>query len=116
AGDRANDESTGTAPLEIQNTHEHMVTPTPNSATPDSDASPAAEPAVPEDLPQPAQEPRPGPFAPPPVPKALAPHSVDARPGAVAAKTDGRERCEFVAESLYPSAFTCAECHQQIFD
>jgi hypothetical protein len=35
---------------------------------------------------------------------------------ASAGSKDKQTYCEFVAESLYPSAFDCAKCHQKIFD
>lgn len=58
--------------------------------------------------PEPVPPPQDSPFAPPPTPQA--PHSV----GGMVKKQDSR--CDFVAEQCFPSAETCATCHEKIYD
>lgn len=50
----------------------------------------------------------------PPRKSPAAPHSVS--PPSSQAARDKKPQCEFVAESLYPSAFECAKCHEKIFN
>ncbi len=106
-------------PIETDDT----ITPTPDES-PDTQFRlpmplPSTEPETPpralpptetENLPAPAS-----PFTPAPVPSQLAPHSVPAKQP-TAGPRDPRSQCEFVADSLYPSAHACAKCHEKIFD
>ena len=76
----------------------------------------------PQSLPSPSQlepqtpPPTASPFTPVPVPQSLAPHSVQSAPNVGTPPAKQKTYCEFVAESLYPSAYECAKCHQKLFD
>ncbi len=90
-------------------------TKTDDSITP----TPEVEPTQPVQLPPTGQEALPtpaSPFTPAPVPSQLAPHSVKPNPSPAAGPQDKRTYCEFVADSLYPSAFACAKCHEKLFE
>ncbi|MGI9429100.1 MAG: multiheme c-type cytochrome, partial [Bythopirellula sp.] len=79
--------------------------------------TPFAPPAPPQVVPS---TPVPSPFLPPPAHSQPTPHSTgadsaDSRESADK-KTTGKTRCEFIAESQYPSAQACAKCHEKIYD
>ena len=85
----------------------------------DNTPTPKIEPTQPIFLPPPGKEVPPAPtspFAPPPVPSNLAPHTVQPTPTTTAGPQDIRTYCEFVADSLYPSAHACAKCHEKLFE
>jgi hypothetical protein len=97
-------------------TRDDSITPTPEFTFPELNPLP---PTGTEALPTPAptQIPTTSPFTPVPMPSNLAPHSLPASPATSAGpQTKQKTYCEFVAESLYPSAFECAKCHQKLFD
>jgi hypothetical protein len=100
-------------------TRDDSITPTPEFTFPELNPLP---PTGTESLPAPAptqtptQAPTTSPFTPVPVPSNLAPHSLPANPTPTAPQSKQKTYCEFVAESLYPSAFECAKCHQKLFD
>ena len=65
------------------------------------------------------QPPRQSPFAPPPAPASgqTAPHSSgSSNAGAASKKKTTKSRCEFIAESQFPSAQACAKCHEKIYE
>ncbi|TWU23757.1 hypothetical protein Pla144_39320 [Bythopirellula polymerisocia] len=74
-------------------------------------ALPVPLPATAEEIAPPAQSP----FAPPPSPANAAPHSMPSHATGDTQST-GKSYCEFVADSLYPSAFACATCHEKLFE
>ena len=113
------------APAEESRPSEPAVSSVPKNLIPPADSDPVAPapPTQPRALPPadlpvplpPASEEvaAPSPFAPPPLPSATAPHSTST---STKKPSDPRSYCEFVADSLYPSAFACAKCHEKIFD
>jgi hypothetical protein len=108
------------------------ASPPAEAGSPDGDITPTPEeepqlpielPTIgPESMPVPPESnqqtppPTESPFTPVPVPQNLAPHSVPAAPKSPTKPAKQKTYCEFVAESLYPSAFECAQCHQKLFD
>ncbi|QEG33104.1 multiheme c-type cytochrome [Bythopirellula goksoeyrii] len=74
--------------------------------------------SVPVPLPAPAEEighPTESPFAPPPIPTGAAPHSLPTQTTADS-NPNRKSYCDYVADSLYPSAFACATCHEKLFE
>jgi hypothetical protein len=101
-------------PVKKPTTPDDSITPTPEFSFPELNPLP---PTGTEALPAPAPAPTTSPFTPVPVPSNLAPHSLPANPTPPAGpQTKQKTYCEFVAESLYPSAHDCAKCHQKLFD
>jgi hypothetical protein len=91
------------------------ITPTPE----DQPQRPIPLPSVgPEKLhtPRSQQAPAKSPFTPAPIQNNLAPHSMPSQSGASSVQQKQKSYCEFIAESLYPSAHACAKCHQKLFD
>ncbi len=84
-------------------------------------APPAVEPRAPKKLifdapvsPSPLEQIAPGPQV---APSAPAPHTVSVTPTPNNSPNKSQKNyCEFIAESLYPSAEACAKCHQKIYD
>ncbi|MDZ4658540.1 MAG: multiheme c-type cytochrome [Bythopirellula sp.] len=111
-------------PTELPSTDPEPPNPLPAVEEPTKTAdtitpTPEVEPTQPVQLPPTGQEPLPvpaSPFTPAPVPSELAPHSVKPSPNAATGPQDQRTYCEFVADSLYPSAFACAKCHEKLFE
>jgi hypothetical protein len=105
-------------PVETPVQPDDTITPTPD----EEPQLPIELPSVaPEALPaptkqSPAQQPTASPFAPAPVPQDLVPHSLSTTPQTPAPQGKQKSYCEFIAESLYPSAHECAKCHQKLFD
>jgi hypothetical protein len=104
-----------------------LLTPAPPAASRPAPAAPlVGSPVQPGENPQLAPPPATidsSPFAPPPVglPAMHGPKPLDATaagaPGAAAAKPmDEQTRCNFVADSLYPSAAACRTCHEKIYE
>jgi len=96
-------------------------------ALPRIEITPTAQPSTPTEepikTPVPTTPPAASPFVPPP--ESSTPHSImpvpstapDASMGAPAANTGEKKTyCEFIADTLYPSAQACSKCHQKIYD
>jgi hypothetical protein len=98
------------APIQLPDVEQPITTEDTITPTPQEEPQPLPSTGQ-ESLPTPVS-----PFTPAPMPNNLAPHSVQSQQTASAGSKDKKTYCEFVAESLYPSAFDCAKCHQKIFD